>query len=470
MNLNNSYICINLHRMNRIEQLYNEWISLQPLKPEDKKRLDEKFRLEFNYNSNHIEGNTLTYGQTKLLLIFGDTTGNAKLQDYEEMRAHDVGFNIITQEAKDIERPLSEAFIRELNKTILVRPFWKDAVTDAGHPTRMEVRIGEYKSRPNHVQTATGEIFYYATPEETPIMMKELVEWYNDEADKKQLSPIELAALLHYRYIRIHPFEDGNGRIARLLVNYVLIRNNYPPIIIQSKDKDNYLRILHQCDVAVGLTASDGASATIDRIRPFVEYMNEQLEHSLTLSVKAAKGESIEEEDDFAKQLTLLQRRLKYSNTKPEFSEEQVWNVLENFYFQFIEKLLKSIKPTAVLFKIEKYGVFISKDDSQNDIMPLRIVKREECNFEVLHYIRNAKLLLFHYELICPKETKLGHFSINVDLKITFQKDGYIVSCLNDKKFEYEQYPSQDELDAAIAQYKADILNKIEDAVRNIDH
>ena len=67
--------------MNRIEQLYSEWISLQPLKPEDKKRLDEKFRLEFNYNSNHIEGNTLTYGQTKLLLIFGDTTGNAKLQE-----------------------------------------------------------------------------------------------------------------------------------------------------------------------------------------------------------------------------------------------------------------------------------------------------------------------------------------------------------------------------------------------------
>jgi len=333
----------------------------------------------------------------------------------------------------------------------------------------MEVKIGEYKSRPNHVQTATGEIFYYATPEETPIMMKELVEWYNDESDKKELSPIELAALLHYRYIRIHPFEDGNGRIARLLVNYVLIRNNYPPIIIQSKDKDNYLRILHQCDVAVGLTASDGASATIDSIRPFVKYMNEQLEHSLTISVKAAKGESIEEEDDFAKQLTLLQRRLKYSNTKPEFSEEQVWNVLENFYFQFIEKLLKSIKPTAVLFKIEKYGVFISKDDNQNDTMPLGIVKREECNFEVLYYIRNAKLLLFHYELICPKETKLGHFSINVDLKITFQKDGYIVSCLNDKKFEYEQYPTQEELDAAIVQYKADILNKIENAVRNIN-
>ncbi|MBP1594078.1 MAG: ibpA [Bacteroidetes bacterium] len=452
--------------MNRIEQLYNEWTSLQPLKPEDKKRLDEKFRLEFNYNSNHIEGNTLTYGQTKLLLIFGDTTGNAKLQDYEEMRAHDVGFNIITQEAKDIERPLSEAFIRELNKTILVRPFWKDAVTDAGQPTRMEVKIGEYKSRPNHVQTATGEIFYYATPEETPIMMKELVEWYNDEADKKQLSPIELAALLHYRYIRIHPFEDGNGRIARLLVNYVLIRNNYPPIIIQSKDKDNYLRILHQCDVAVGLTASEGASATIDGIRPFVEYMNEQLEHSLILSVKAAKGESIEEEDDFAKQLTLLQRKLKYSNTKPEFSEEQVWNVLENFYFPFTEKLERSISATKSFFDTSRSGNYLLKND--NTQIHLNKSLRGNASNQILDYIRNAKAMIFHYQLTSSKDFRMGHLSINVDLKVIFQKDGYIVSCLNDRKFEYEQYPTQEELDTSIAQYKADILNKIKNAVRII--
>jgi len=452
--------------MNRIEQLYNEWISLQPLKLEDKKRLDEKFRLEFNYNSNHIEGNTLTYGQTKLLLFFGDTTGNAKLQDYEEMRAHDVGFNIITQEAKDVERPLSEAFIRELNKTILVRPFWKDAVTDAGQPTRMEVKIGEYKSRPNHVQTATGEIFYYATPEETPIMMKELVEWYNSEADKKQLSPIELAALLHYRYIRIHPFEDGNGRIARLLVNYVLIRNNYPPIIIQSKDKDNYLRILHQCDVAVGLTASEGASATLDGIRPFVEYMNEQLEHSLILSVKAAKGESIEEEDDFAKQLALLQRKLKYSNTKPEFSEEQVWNVLEHFYFPFTEKLKRSINATNSFFDTSRSEYNLLKND--NTQIYLNKSVRGNASNQILDYIRNAEAMKFRYQLTSPKDFRMGDLSINVDLKVTFQKDGYTINCLNDKKFEYEQYPTQEELDVVIAEYKADILNKIENAVRNI--
>ena len=77
--------------ISNIKQLYSEWKSLQPLKPEDLKRWNDKFKLEFNYNSNHLEGNTLTYGQTKLLLMFGETSGNASLKDYEEMKAHNVG-------------------------------------------------------------------------------------------------------------------------------------------------------------------------------------------------------------------------------------------------------------------------------------------------------------------------------------------------------------------------------------------
>lgn len=72
--------------ISNIKQLYSEWKSLQPLKPEDLKRWNDKFKLEFNYNSNHLEGNTLTYGQTKLLLMFGETSGNASLKDYEEMK------------------------------------------------------------------------------------------------------------------------------------------------------------------------------------------------------------------------------------------------------------------------------------------------------------------------------------------------------------------------------------------------
>ena len=83
--------------MDNLQQLLDEWQTLQPLKPEDEKRLDRKFRLEFNYNSNHLEGNTLTYGQTKLLFMFGETSGSASLTDYEEMKAHNVGLEMMKQ-------------------------------------------------------------------------------------------------------------------------------------------------------------------------------------------------------------------------------------------------------------------------------------------------------------------------------------------------------------------------------------
>ena len=141
--------------MEKINELYKEWLSLQPLQPKDIKRLDDKFRLEFNYNSNHMEGNTLSYGQTKLLLLFGETSGSAKLRDYEEMKAHNVGLELMKQEAKDKQRPLTENFIRNLNRTILVQDYWKNARTPDGQDIRMLVKTGTYKSRPNSVITVT---------------------------------------------------------------------------------------------------------------------------------------------------------------------------------------------------------------------------------------------------------------------------------------------------------------------------
>lgn len=362
-----------------------------------------------------------------------------------------------------MERPLSEAFIRELNKTILVRPFWKDAVTSGGQPTRMEVKVGEYKSRSNHVQTATGEIFYYATPEETPVMMKELVEWYNIESDKKELSPIELAALLHYRYIRIHPFEDGNGRIARLLVNYVLIRNNYPPIIIQSKDKDNYLRILHQCDVAVGLTASDGASATIDAISPFVEYMNEQLEHSLILSVKAAKGESIEEEDDFAKRITLLEReaRRKVIPVK-ERSDDDVWDVLEFVYFVIEKRLVEKLSPIKAFFGYTLHTNRLSKGDTSVNLYP---VNRTSASLLEKLDIHSAKSIEFKYECSSPKVIKLD--DVEVAFNITLNEKDYHISDIN-QSFSYGSFPSEKQINNLVNFYANQILNKIEGQINEL--
>ena len=105
--------------MSKIDNLFKEWQSLQPVKEELRQRLDQKFMLEFNYNSNHIEGNTLTYGQTELLLLFGRVVGEAKMKDLEEMKAHNVCLKMTIAEAGEKDRPLTESFIRILHQTML---------------------------------------------------------------------------------------------------------------------------------------------------------------------------------------------------------------------------------------------------------------------------------------------------------------------------------------------------------------
>ena len=271
-----------------IEKLYNEWRSIQPIDETLQKRMDRQFMIDFNYNSNHLEGNTLTYGQTKLLLLFGDTIGNASMQDYEEMKAHNVGFQQMKIEALDKNRPLSESFIRELNRIILVRDYYK---TSHDGSYRYKIHVGTYKTRPNSVITPIGEIFDYASPEETPSMMADLVRWYNDEERKGKLSVTELAALFHYRYIRIHPFEDGNGRIARLIMNYIFYRHGYPMIVVRTEDRKNYLKALQQSDSLTGQISFDGANATLVQAKPLIDYIANIVENKLTTVLKWANGD-----------------------------------------------------------------------------------------------------------------------------------------------------------------------------------
>ena len=99
--------------------------------------------------------------------------------------------------------------------------------------------------------------------------MGDLVDLYNASEQDGKLSPVELAALFHYRYIRIHPFEDGNGRIARLMVNFILTRHDYPMIVVRSRKKSEYLEALHQAYLEVVPVPSDGANADNKDIRTF---------------------------------------------------------------------------------------------------------------------------------------------------------------------------------------------------------
>ncbi len=311
----------------KIERLKTELDALRPMSKENEDRLWKKIRLDWNYNSNHIEGNTLTYGETKLLLLFDKITGDHEAREIEEMKGHDVALHIIREMAEDKERPLTESFIKELNKIILVKPFWKEAITPDGQPTRRLIDIGDYKKFPNSVRLQNGEIFPYADPIDVHAKMETLMAFYRKDENKIETHPVALAALFHYDFVRIHPFDDGNGRVSRLLMNYILMKKGYPPVIIQSKDKSNYLFALNKAD------AGDNGA--------FVKYIGDQLVKSLEISIKAAKGEDIEEDDDLDKELELIRRRLASKNKerKTKRTNEACFRVLEESILPFIDRL-----------------------------------------------------------------------------------------------------------------------------------
>ena len=273
----------------------NRWNALQPLSDRDRELLSRRFTIDFNYNSNHIEGNTLTYGQTEILLLFGKVVGEAEVKDVQEMTASNVGLKMMTEEAGLKDIPLTQNFIRTLHKTLLREDYTVLRNLPGGQTSSYVIHAGQYKTRPNSVITRYGDRFEYASPEETPALMTDLVNWYNGEEHSGKFTPIEIAAIFHYRYIRIHPFEDGNGRIARMMVNYILSRHGYPMIVVRSRKKNEYLEALHKTDLTVGATPSLGAHASKRSIQQFLTYFTNLFVEEVSFNIRflTERGENV---------------------------------------------------------------------------------------------------------------------------------------------------------------------------------
>lgn len=278
--------------MKSLDALYKKWKSIQPIDERKQYLLSQRFTVEYNFNSNHIEGNTLTYGQTELLLLFGKVSGEGDLKDFVDMKASQVGLKMMEEEAEALSEPLTQNFIRQLHKTIIREDYTVYRQLPGGQQTSYVIHAGMYKTRPNSVITRYGDRFDYAAPEETAALMTDLVDWYNEAEASGKYSPVDLAAMFHYRYIRIHPFEDGNGRIARLMVNYILARHGWPMIVVRNRVKDEYIEALHQSDVEAGPTPSAGAHATLVQIRHFHKYFASLVAQEIKYDIDFAEEQS----------------------------------------------------------------------------------------------------------------------------------------------------------------------------------
>lgn len=205
-------------KIKKVDNLKTQFDNLRPLTSGEVKRLNEEFIVDYTYNSNAIEGNTLTLNETSMVLQ-GITIDQKPLKEHMEAIGHKDAFNYISDLIK--EKPkLTESIIKQIHSFVLV-----NEPQDKGVYRKIPVKI----MGSSHTPTQP-----YLIAEQMESLISNFKKW------QKNKSVIEQVALLHLNFETIHPFIDGNGRTGRLLNNFILMQNGYPPINIKFTDRKRY--------------------------------------------------------------------------------------------------------------------------------------------------------------------------------------------------------------------------------------
>lgn len=233
--------------------------ALRPLAPEAARSLDEWFTIELTYTSNAIEGNTLTRRETAVVIEKGLTVGGKTLKEHLEATNHAHALHYIRSLIGKKPSQLTASDILAIHTMIL------KGIDDA--------HAGHYRSVPVRI---SGAAVVLPNPRKVPALMDEFMKWLTSA---QALHPVAFAGEAHYRLVSIHPFVDGNGRTARLLMNLLLLMADYPPAILRKRDRLAYISALEKAQL--------GGSK-----EPYERIIARAAERSLDIYLKAARGES----------------------------------------------------------------------------------------------------------------------------------------------------------------------------------
>jgi Fic family protein len=245
-------------QLQRIESALKTLNSHRPLSPSIVNKLREQFIIDMTYHSNAIEGNQLTLKETYLVLREGITVKGKNLKDHLEAKNHEEAlhflFNLANSKKKAV---INHSLIRALHQLVV-----KDTEKSiAGKYRTTDVAILGSSHRP---------VSGYRVQTE----MDRLIEWM--KKNERKMQPIEFASRVHHQFVHIHPFEDGNGRTGRLLMNLILMRNGYPITIILKSDRKKYYKSLEKADHG--------------NLSSLTQLIGQAVERSLTTYLKAIQG------------------------------------------------------------------------------------------------------------------------------------------------------------------------------------
>jgi len=226
------------------------------------KNLEEWFRIELTYTSNAIEGNTLSRAETALIVEKGLTIGGKSITEHLEATNHASALDFIKEQINRKPADLREKDILKIHEIILDRIDKENA----GIYRRVPVRI-------------SGSGVVLPNPRKVQTLMDEFFSWIKNET---KMHAVELAAEAHYRFVTIHPFIDGNGRSARLLMNMILMMRGFPPAIIRKNDRLAYIKSLEKPQLVGG----EG-----DSKNDYFKLIAAAVDRSLNIYLKALEGE-----------------------------------------------------------------------------------------------------------------------------------------------------------------------------------
>lgn len=228
--------------------------SFRPLPVSAVKKLKEQFQIEMTYNSNAIEGNSLTLKETYLVINEGLTIKGKPLKDHLEAKNHQEALEYLYDLVeKDKKNTFSENLIRSLNQIVQqnIDKEW------AGRYRNSEVIIGGADHKPPEAL-------------EIPKLMRNIIKWVAD--NRKKMHSVELASIVHHKLVFVHPFFDGNGRTSRLVMNILLMQAGFPLVIVLKNDRKKYYQTLSLADKG-------------DYV-PFVNFIARAVERTLDIYLK----------------------------------------------------------------------------------------------------------------------------------------------------------------------------------------
>ncbi|OUL99643.1 Fic family protein [Variovorax sp. JS1663] len=333
-------------KLDSLDDIQREIEGLRPIDAEQEGRVMAKFRLDWNYNSNAIEGNTLSIGETAALLSYGLTAKGKPLKDHLDIEGHNAVLDVLGDVVRTKE-PVTEHLIRSLHQVMLGADREVSSVNDDGLRVTRTIAAGRYKTSVNQLVTQTGQTRRFALPSETPALMSQLVATANEERQAPTMHPVLFAASFHHQFVSIHPFDDGNGRIARILMNLLLMQHGYLPAILRLAERNEYLAALVQADAG--------------ELGALFELITDACMRSSELYLRAARGGPVDDLQDFDKQLALLTQsalaeRLSGDGKEGTPSDHlQVVDTLLVPMFESVTKRLETLRPlfAGVLLHLE---------------------------------------------------------------------------------------------------------------------